>query len=201
MRLLPCTWIPILSIFLAALSFAQQAPSVQSDPASLARRAVQNEVEASQIGTHYMFRGTRTTPRGSTTKIYVETKEATAGMVVAYNGKALGPEQRRDEEARVERFIRDPEELRKKHRQEQDDAERTMRIVRALPDAFLFEYAGEEQGSAGVGKSGAPLVKLSFRPNPNYQPPSRVEQVLAGMQGELLVDPSRNRLARIDGRL
>jgi len=30
----------------------------------------------------FMFRSTKTTPKGSVTKIYIETKEATAGMVV-----------------------------------------------------------------------------------------------------------------------
>jgi hypothetical protein len=165
------------------------------------RRAVQNEIKASDDGARFMFRGTKTTVHGSTTKLYVETKDATAGMVVAYNGKALGPGQRRDEEARIERFLHDPEELRKKHRQEQEDAERTKRIVRAIPDAFLFEYDGQEKGSAETGRPGDTLVKLKFRPNPNYEPPSRVEQVLTGMQGELLVDAVRERLARIDGTL
>ncbi len=76
-----------------------------------------------------------------------------------------------------------------------------MRIVRALPDAFLFEYAGEEPGSTGIGRAGGPLVKLKFRPNPRYQPPSRVEEVLTGMQGYVLVDAVRYRIASIDGTL
>jgi hypothetical protein len=76
-----------------------------------------------------------------------------------------------------------------------------MRIVRAIPDAFLFQYAGEEQPSPGVGRPGHPLVKLTFHPNPSYQPPSRVEQVLTGMQGFVLIDPESPRLATIDGTL
>jgi len=87
-----------------------------------------------------MFRGIKTTPRGSTTKLYVETREATAGLVIAYNGQPLTPDQRRAEEARVERFLSNPEELKKKRKQEREDEDRTMRIVRAIPDAFLFEY-------------------------------------------------------------
>jgi hypothetical protein len=42
---------------------------------------------------------------------------------------------------------------------------------------------------------------LKFQPNPRFQPPSRVEEVLAGMQGYVLVDPVRYRLASIDGTL
>ena len=121
--------------------------------------------------------------------------------MVAYNGKPLDAEQRRAEEARVERFIDNPEELRRKREQERENAEHTMRIVRALPDAFLFEYAGEETGSTGIGRAGATLVKLKFRPNPRYEPPSRVEEVLTGMEGFVLVDAVRYRLASIDGTL
>jgi hypothetical protein len=76
-----------------------------------------------------------------------------------------------------------------------------MRIMRAMPDAFLFEYAGEEQGSAGIGRAGDPLVKLKFRPNPRYVPPSHVEEVLTGMQGYVLVDAVHYRIASIDGTL
>ncbi len=191
-------------LLLTAYGFAGQPATVSSyrDPAELVRKAVQNEISAmSDDNARFLFRGTRTTPKGSTTKVYVETKQATAGLVVAYNGKALTPEQRREEEARVERFVNNPEELRKKRDQERESAKRMERIVRALPDAFLFEYAGEAQSSEGMGRAGATLVRLKFRPNPRYQPPSRVEEAMTGMQGYALVDAVRCRIASIDGTL
>jgi hypothetical protein len=76
-----------------------------------------------------------------------------------------------------------------------------MRIIRAIPDAFLFEYAGEQSGTNDLGKAGDPLVKLNFRPNPQYDPPSKVEQILTGMQGVMLIDGAHHRLALIDGTL
>lgn len=193
-------WIFLLTT--ACLAGRQTTVSSYRDPGELVRKAVQNEIKtANDDADRFMFRSTKTTPKGSTTKIYIETKEATAGLVVAYNGKRLTPGQRRAEEARVERFLKNPEELKKKHNQEREDQERTLRIVRAIPNAFLFEYVGEEQGSAGVGRVGDPLVKLKFWPNPRYEPPSRVEQVLTGMQGFVLVDAVRYRIASIDGTL
>ncbi len=191
-------------LLLATTSFAGQPATVSpsQDPAALVRKAVQNEIKAANDETaHFLFRGTRTTPKGSTTKLYVETKEATAGLVVAYNGKPLTPEQRQAEEARVERFVNNPEELKKKREKEHEEAERTMRIVRAMPDAFVFDYAGEEAGSEGIGRAGHPLVKLQFRPDPRYQPPTRVEEVLSGMRGYVLIDAVGYRIASIDGTL
>jgi hypothetical protein len=186
----------------AGFAGGQESVSAYRDPAEIVRKAVQNEIRAANDSSaRFLFHGIKTTPKGSTTRIYVEAKDVTAGLVVAYNGKALSPEQRRDEEARVERFINTPGELQKKREQEHENAEHTMRIVRALPDAFLFEYAGDEPGSVGVGRVGAPLVKLKFRPNPRYEPPSHVEEVLTGMQGFVLIDTARYRLASIDGTL
>ena len=198
-----CRTTPLIAL-LAGLSLAQQSTisSPPIEPVELVRKTVANEIRASkEEGGKFMFRSTKTTAKGSVTKIYIETKQATAGMVVAYDGKPLTPEQRKTELARIERFLKNPEELEKKHRQEQQDAERTLRIVRALPDAFLYEYAGEEQGSATRGKVGDPLVVLKFRPNPKYEPPSRVEQALTGMEGVVMLDARCHRLALIDGRL
>jgi hypothetical protein len=198
-------WRVAAALLLLVGTGATQPPAVSStpaEPAELVRKAVENEINASHDERfRFMFRSTRTTARGSVTKVYVETKEATAGMVVAYDGKPLTPEQRQAERSRIERFIKNPDEMEKKHRQEKMDADRTLRIIRALPDAFLYEPAGEQPGSPGVGRTGDTLVALKFRPNPRYDPPSRIEQVLTGMQGVLLLDARRNRLASIDGTL
>src|ERR1700690_1210259 len=98
-------------------------------------------------------------------------------------------------------LVSDPEQLNRKHSQELQTAERTLRIVKALPDAFFYGYDGAMHGAADLGKDGGRLVRLKFRPNPAYEPPSRVEQVLAGMQGFVLIDPVSRRIARIDGTL
>jgi len=124
-----------------------------------------------------------------------------AGMAIANDGKPLTAEQRLAEEARLRELANSPDELRKKRQREKDDADRVGRIVRAMPDAFLYEYAGTEPGQTGLGKPGMELIRLKFRPNPNYEPPTHTEQVLAGMQGELLIDANTYRIARIDGTL
>ncbi len=185
---------------LARLAQAGQTPSIP--PAELVRTTVQNEVKASQTpSAKHMFVSVKETPRGSQTKLYCETREAMAGMAIAYDRKPLTAQQRQAEEARLDQIANDPAELAKKRQREKEDADRVRRIVRAMPDAFLFEYDGTEPGKSGVGRPGDELVRLKFRPNPSYEPPSRVEQVLTGMEGTLLIDANRRRIARIDGTL
>jgi len=188
------------TLWLSRIAPGAQLPSVP--PADLVRKTVQNEVKASdgESGRH-MFLSRKETARGSQTKLYCETRDAMAGMAIANNGKPLTAEQRQAEEARLRELANSPDELRKKRQREKDDADRVGRIVRAMPDAFLYEYAGTEPGQTGLGKPGIELIRLKFRPNPNYEPPTHTEQVLAGMQGELLIDTNTYRIARIDGTL
>lgn len=185
----------------AALS-AQESKSPEIAPAELVRATVQNEVATSnhREGLH-MFRSYRKTPKGSQTRLYVETKDALAAKLIAVNDQPLTAEQQQSEANHLAWLVNNPEQLRKKAAREKEDEERTLRIVKALPDAFCYEYAGTADSASGLGKTGDQLVRLKFTPNPAYRPPSRVEEVLAGMQGELLIDPQVRRLARIDGTL
>jgi hypothetical protein len=187
----------------AGASRAQASAAQDSaSPIELVRAAAANEIAAANDDSiKHTFRARKQTPQGSQTRLYVETQSAMAGMTIAYNDQPLMPEQMQGEENHLAGLVSDPEQLSRKHSQEQQTAEHTLRIVKALPDAFLYDYDGEEQGATDLGKDGDRLVRLKFRPNPAYQSPSRVEQVLEGMQGFVLIDSTARRIARIDGTL
>jgi hypothetical protein len=182
----------VASVILAAANplFGMPANTPENlPPAELVRLTVAHEVAAAeQASAKHGFRSRRETAHGSQTKIYVETRDAMLGMVIAYNDQPASPEQRQAEKNRLQRLIKDPDQLHRRQKQEKEDTEHTLRIVRALPEAFLYEYEGTQDGRGDVGRIGDKLLRLKFRPNPTYAPPSHVEQVLTGMQGELLID-------------
>jgi hypothetical protein len=181
-----------------------QERSAEQLPAAveLVRGAVANEVAAANdTSMKHMFRDYKKFAQGSQTRIYVETREAMAGMTIAYNDKPLTPQQMQGEEGRLAGLMRNPQQLERKRRQEKEESDHTLSIVKALPDAFLFDYEGTEPGTASVGREGVQLVRLRFRPNPRYRPPSHVEEALVGMRGVVLIDPESHRIARIDGTL
>lgn len=165
----------------------------------LVRSAVANEVAHSNDPTKHLFRSRKASAQGSQTRLYVETRDAMAGITIAYNDKPLTVEQTQGEEGRLAWLESHPEQLKRKHAQELETADRTLRIVKALPDAFLFQYDGEESDPADPASTR--FVRLRFRPNPSYQPPTHVEQVLVGMQGVIVIDPVGLRIAKIDGTL
>lgn len=202
-RVIAASLVAMLVAATGTLLVAQPA-SFSQDPASclqLVRAAVANEVAAAHDDSKHMFRSHKQTPQGSQTRLYVETREAMAGMTISYNDKPLSSEQMDEERNRLAGFLSNPQQLSRKHAQEEETADRTLRIVKAFPDAFLYDYEGEEAGSGDLGKSGAQLVRLRFRPNPSYRPPSHVEQVVVGMRGILVIDPAAHRIARIDASL
>lgn len=192
----------LLLILFAAATLAQEENQPRFSADELVRQTVAHEVAAANAsGVKHMFVSRRKTPKGSQTHLYVETNDAMAGMLISLNDEPLTTRQQQAENGHLAWLIDNPDQLQKKHAREKDDADRTLRIVKALPDAFRYQYAGTQNGDANMGKSGDELVRLNFTPNPAYSPPSRIEQVLTGMQGYLLVDVVEHRIARIDGTL
>src|SRR5215470_3549457 len=146
----------IAALCLSPTARGGQTPAVPAN--DLVRATVQNELKASdKPPARHMFASLKQTASGSQTKLYCETKEAMAGMAIAFDGKPLTVQQRQAEEARLEQLKNSPAELAKKRQREKEDAERITRIVRAMPDAFFFEYDGTMPGQSGLGKDGSEL--------------------------------------------
>jgi hypothetical protein len=188
----------LLMVATVAGAFAQQPAG---NPADLVRRTVQNEIKANNNSTAFSFQERRESPTGSQTELIVETREAMAGMLIANNDHPLSPQERQAEIGRLDHLVQDPAELARKKAKEAETKDRITRIVKALPDAFLYEFDGMDSGNSWLGAQDAKLVRLKFRPNPKYNPPTHVEQVLTGMQGVMLIDVKQERIARIDGTL
>lgn len=190
------------STFASGRAPRPQGAQLPSAPAvEMVSQCIQHELDAVTHPPKYMFLMRRKTVHILETKLMVETNEAIAGRVLSYNDEPMTDEGRQNEDTRVNRFVNDPDELRKKQREEHDNRERLNRVLRAMPKALLYEYDGFEPATAGLGHKGEELVRVKFRPNPGYDPPTKVEQLLTGMSGTLLLDPQRQRLARIDGAL
>lgn len=184
------------------LSTAQDEKTLQVPPGDLVRQTVTQEVAASnRTDIKHMFISHKKGAKGTQTRLYVETNDAMAGMLVSINDQPLTQEQQQAELGHLGWLMNNPDQLRKKHAREKEDADRTLRIVKALPDAFRYQYDGTQMGEPNLGRSGDELVRLKFTPNPAYTPPTRVEQVLQGMQGYLLIDSAEHRIAEINGTL
>jgi hypothetical protein len=170
------------------------ATNFQNDPKAreLVRTVVANELKQEEIDrSHYMFKLRKVTPKGTRIQEIVQTDGGNVARTLSVNGQPLAPDQRQAEEQKVQRLLNDPSEQKKRLKEAKEDEDRAQIMVRALPNAFFYQEIGREDA----------VVKLRFRPDPNYQPQSREESVYTGMAGELWLNVPQQRLRKIDAHL
>jgi len=163
---------------------------------ALVERALANEVNAAQDASHPMrYQLRKTSPRLTSTKLICETRDGDVARLVAINNQPLSPSGEQQEQARLNDLLADPGKQRHRKQAEEADAGRALKVLRALPNAFIYQYAGPGEGPTGK------IEKFTFRPNPNFTPPDLETQVLTTMEGEVWIDPARQRVARLEGHL
>ncbi len=190
------------ALWLSAISsFAGQQPPSTPNPTmpanDLVRLAVQNELKPESSNQHFMYRDVKLKDNGSReTKQMISTGQGMMlGRVIAIDGKPLDAAQRQKEDQRLQRLLDDPSQLEAKKKSQAEDDQRVRKMVGALPDAFVFEYAGTEQDKSGEVKV------LRFHPNPNYDPPTRELQVYQGMDGTMKIGVPQNRIVLLHAKL
>jgi len=161
----------------------------------LVRRAIQNEDRANTNGPRYTYRLRTEKPERTVVKQMIETNEGTVARLVSVNDRPPTPEQRAADEKKLEKILHDPEEQRQRREEQKKDEERARLMVRALPDAFIYEFDGNEV------VNGVPVVRLRFKANPNFDPPARETMVYKGMEGRMWIEPKEERLVKMDAHL
>ena len=68
-------------------------------------------------------------------------------------------------------------------------------LVGMLPDAEVYTLLGMVPCGAGQ------CYRLSFAPNPGFEPPDMEAEVLQGFAGEVWIDKEQDRLVRLDAHL
>jgi hypothetical protein len=176
---------------------SQPQASPQVPPNELVREAVDNELKHANDRTERVrYRIHKVTPERDETKLYVETDAGTVARLIALGEKPLPPNMQSAEDARLQGLLDHPEQQRERQRKQKQDQDRVTRMVGALPQAFLYEYDGTEPG-----KNGDELIRLRFKPNPNYDPPTRELRVYQGMEGKLWIDSASHRIAKLHAQL
>ncbi len=175
-----------------APSSGEGAPALAGQP--LVDRALANELTAAEDHSHpmrYLLR--KSSPRLTTTKEILETRDGDVARLIALSDQPLSPAAEANEETRLSDLLTDPEKQRRRKQAEDEDAARAMKVLRAMPTAFLYQDAGPGEGSSGR------VEKFTFRPNPAFSPPGLETAVLPAMNGEIWIDPVHLRVVRLEG--
>jgi hypothetical protein len=174
----------------------QQPALTPAQAQALVSRALATELRSARDPGHPMrYRLRKSSPRLTSTKEIYETHDGFVARLVAIDDRPLSPAEEQKEEARLDVLASDPGLQRHRKQSEDTDAGRAMKILRALPQAFLYQFSGIAAGPAGKE------LKFTFRPNPNFNPPDLETQALTTMTGELWIDAAQERVTRLEGHL
>lgn len=188
-----CALVALIALSPIAAAFSQSTsagPPVSAN--DLVRAVVANELKP-QDGSHgrWMYRVEREEQGKKKAKEVVQTGQGSLDRLVAVDGQPLNANEQKDERERIGNLVRNPEEQQRLEQTKKKDGEQCKAFFKMLPDALSFIYAGRD----------GDLIKLSYRPNPGFQPPSREARVFHEMEGEMWVNETQRRLVRIHGHL
>lgn len=168
-------------------------PDSPENPDQLVHEVIHNEVEAS-LNDHSIWCYRETKQEDSKAEELHEvvgTEQGTVDRLLAISGEPLTPKQQEAEEHRIEQLIGNPELMEEQTLRRHEDDQKTLEMMRMLPNAFHYQYDGMD----------GDYLKLRFYPNSSFRPPDHEAQVFHHMEGTMLIDPREKRLAGIEGRL
>ena len=177
------------------LVLAQCLSSAQTQivvpPGQLVREVVYNELHDHAGHGFWRYWIEHNSARETQLVEQLETLDGPITRLSLSNGHPLDKQARQQETDRLGHLLASPTEQ-ARHRQEYaEDEKRIGRILALLPDAFLYEDLGEENGCR----------KLRFRPNPDYPAHSIEARIFHAMSGELWVSSRYKHMVRLDGQL
>ena len=158
----------------------------------LLRRVVNSELKAqADDHSHWMYEVKAGVPGKEQVKVAVQTRQGYLDRLRIMNGQPITPEQEKQEDQRIARLLKKPDEQKKQRRAQEQDAQKTERLFKMLPDAVTASY-GKRQGE---------IVEILFEPNRNFHPPSHEAAVFHAMTGRIRINTRENRLVEIEGHL
>ena len=179
---------------------ANQSPQTElpKDANQLVRQTVNNELKADRSTQLYTFTFVKVKPNRTETQQVVQTSSGSVARLILIDGKPITADQRAKEDQRLQRLVADPSAMAAKKKDQDADTKRSIEMVKAMPDAFLYEYASPSiQDKEPWGQ----VAVLTFKPNPNFDPPNQETKVYRGMSGTMYIELKDMRLAKIDAKI
>ena len=186
----------LFSLALPGTATATRPADISPQEDTLVTRALAAELKAAQDTSHPMqYRLRKSSPRLTSTKEIVETRDGAVARLLLINDTAPSSLDRNKDDARLDGLLTDPSRQERRKQSEQNDTARALKVLRALPRAFVYRYAGSVPGISGT------IERYTFSPNPKFNPSDLELLVLTAMTGELQIDSRQQRVVRLEGHL
>jgi hypothetical protein len=183
-------------LLLAPLAAVAQSATAPVPNAAMVQRALSTELRNARDTEHPMrYRLRRSTPRLTSTKEMFETKDGAVARLVEINDKPLSKVDEKKEQARLTALLSHPDNQLHRKQSQDSDTRRVLKVLRVLPDAFIYQYAGTAIGPSGI------VEKFTFKPNRAFDSDDLETLPLTEMTGEIWIDAAQERVTRLEGHL
>jgi hypothetical protein len=165
--------------------------SPQQSARDLVKDVIYNELRDRQNDSLWQYHVQKRVGSSRFTAVQVETKDGPLSRILSRNGKPLTGDEKRIEDERLAKLVSNPSELARLKQTHDQDEQRLQRLMGLMNGAFLYEYDGKE----------GDLIRLKFKPDPAFTPPTYEARIFHALGGTIWVDPLQKRLARLQGVL
>ena len=195
-----CKGLATLAVITCCMAFTHLVAVIQNSPElpassihQMVKNVAWNELQASEHPAHYYRYIERTiSADGSTTTDEISTPHGDVDRLIEVDHARPSQRQLKANQQLLATLPDDPQLQESRYESQQSDKLRRDNVIKDIPDAFIYTYSGKDKNG---------LIMLKFGPAPDFQPSSRQSFILEGMAGELWVDPSTQRMAKIHGSL
>src|SRR5207302_38787 len=134
----------LLASCIAGTAHAQSQANAQQ----LVKDVVFNELKATKDdNTHWMYFSNETAADGRQSREVVETKDGVIYRVVGVEGRTLSAEERKQEDQRIQKLLKNPGEQKKQQKARDEDARKAKEMLEMLPTAFIWKIQGESEST------------------------------------------------------
>jgi hypothetical protein len=179
------TWVGALGVVLAASAHGVKA----QDAKQIVQQAVNTQLAADRDD-HSHWRYIRTDD-GKDKVVVVETENGAITRHIEEYGKPASAATLAADNKETQKFIHDPDLQQKQRQNGAHDDKSATELMNLMPVAFVWKVEGQTADS----------ITLSYRPNPNFDPPDMESRVMGAMTGTMVVTNPAHRIRTFQGRL
>ena len=186
--------LPLLIVLFASGRAAEHAKgtgTASAEQVALITRAAEHQLEALENPVPFQFQERLEWNWGSETRSVIETNEGRADRLILFRDEPLNSDQQEKQEHRLKKLLSDRDAVKNELQDQKAETQRRMKMIKAFPKAFFFDFVGQEKG----------LLHFQFFPNPDFSPKDREAQMYRGMEGDLWIDPRQERMVSMKGKL
>jgi hypothetical protein len=183
--------LPLAGALLWCAVSTLRAQSPTESAHDLVKDVVYNELQERRHVSLWQYQVDKRVGSQTTIEREVETISGPVYRVLARQGKPLDPAAQKKETERLDNLLRNSAEQARMKQDHEAEEQRLQRLIGAMPEAFIYTYDGTADGN----------LRLSFQPNPAYNPSTYETRVYHALSGEVWIQPQQKRLAKIDAHI